>query len=162
MGADFVVATLYATRENLAREIERTKKRIGKLKEKDCGFAEDMLGSPLGEDLTLEDLKKGLIDDCDLVFQAMLGNRRDGIYIEIGGYDVLIAGGETWGDDPSDTYSAINRLDQSGVFKFPAAGRHLNSVKRAKNQLASAKEGVASVAGLISTLKAAIRDLSGR
>lgn len=48
------------------------------------------------------------------VKEAVAGNRRDCGSESIGGVDILVSGGMTWGDDPTDTYTSISKLEDCG------------------------------------------------
>jgi hypothetical protein len=57
------------------------------------------------------DLRKAL----DEVQQAWAGNHREGTSIQVAGYDILVTGGLSWGDPPTELATAIDRLGMSGV-----------------------------------------------
>jgi len=64
---------------------------------------------------------RGFLND---VRDAYMGRRRDADHIEIGGCEVLLTGGMSWGDDPSDLYRSICNLDDTDGGILEAVGFH--------------------------------------
>jgi hypothetical protein len=56
-----------------------------------------------------------LLSDLELVEVALSGQRRDTWTGEIGGKTVLLSGGLSWGDVPTEAFEALNRLSLAGV-----------------------------------------------
>ena len=61
------------------------------------------------------DLVDGLETDLRLLEAAVEGSRRDVWIGEIGGKSVVLTGGPSWGDVPTDAFEAFNRLALAGV-----------------------------------------------
>lgn len=61
------------------------------------------------------ELVHGLKADINLLEAAVQGDRRDVWTGEIGGKSVVLTGGMSWGDGPTEAYEAFERLSLAGV-----------------------------------------------
>jgi hypothetical protein len=68
--------------------------------------------------------KVQLLIHLKTVEEAYLGVMRDATVIENCGNEILLSGGMTWGDDPTETYTAIVTLDDMTGDILEAVGFH--------------------------------------
>lgn len=137
MGSSYLSVVLYARKGQLEQEIKNALERAKNLKsidevgeaylELDAGDVLDDVDPerPGCNLIVLETIRKDLAGAAELVLrdynestQSMVG--------EIGAereYEVMIAAGISWGDDPNEVYGAIAKLDRSRVFKYPESKR---------------------------------------
>ena len=66
-------------------------------------------------DDTEHDVVKRLIDDIDTLKRGWDDGSRECITFEHKGDKILITGGLSWGDNPTETFGAISDLDESGI-----------------------------------------------
>jgi hypothetical protein len=95
------------------KAVERLRKRAmtGKLTKSDKE-ALDVDGFSDG-DSVLEYLPTS--KDIDDVRQAFQNDFRDASLCTIPRYNVLISGGLSWGDDPTETFTQMRRVEQYGI-----------------------------------------------
>ncbi len=91
MGADFLVAVLY-THKDKEPDWEAGLKALE-------GLEEDEEENPVPTAKDIEDLKN-----------AFHNSYRDAALVRIREYDVVLSGGMSWGDDPTDTFGIIVRI----------------------------------------------------
>ena len=91
MGADLILSFLYIEKDKQPNW-EAGKKAL-------AGLLENEDEDPLPTEKDIEDL-----------FNAWADKYRDAVLVNIGEYAVLISGGMSWGDDPTDTYAVIDRV----------------------------------------------------
>ena len=125
MGADMLIASIgykrgqskaktdknIKTMLNAATEKIKAALSIKELDESGCTF-------PGGEEgaEALNEAKEMLLEDLKEVSSALLGYHRQAAWIAGGSeIEVLVSGGLSWGDDPTELYAAINRLQSAGV-----------------------------------------------
>ena len=115
MGADFLL--VYAgLPENEEPEWERGAAFIesGGWKE---GDNKEALLDQLGEEKLSDDLKPRLLSALENVKAAWMDERRDGGVMHFEGFRILMTGGMSWGDSPTDLFEDMEYLLNGGVFK---------------------------------------------
>jgi len=126
-----LVAALYAKKGMLEHELAETKTRIEGLTslkqvgdaymelEADNIFEEEELTENATEDEQLDAIRQDLLAAWEKCYECFTDPGWDGGHIEVGEYDVLLSAGISWGDAPTETYSAIVKLDFASVFNYP-------------------------------------------
>jgi hypothetical protein len=64
-----------------------------------------------------ENAKEILHENLNTLEEAVLGQRNDVSSLEFFGHDIYITGGMTWGDDPTDCYTAIETLSNLKIME---------------------------------------------
>ena len=113
MGADFIFAAAIVP---TPAEVEKIKRNIDALTLDTCpeplvcdhDFTE-------GDDQTLANIKAHLLECLSTLEDADV--RRDSGYLLLGDRSIVITGGMTWGDDPSDLCDPIWQLENAGVLE---------------------------------------------
>lgn len=126
MGADFLVSFLTAN-PKAEIDVAAGRRAIEELSATPLGAwpAEflDYAGVDLGErvksEQEMKDVRAELVDgleaDLRLLEAAVEGERRDVWIGEIGRKTVVLTGGLSWGDVPTEAFEAFNRLSLAGV-----------------------------------------------
>ena len=109
MGEDFIAQILSMEKgknpkwEKAKKYIESNKKTITEKWNQDIGDdKEDVVA-------------KRLIDDIDRLKDGWKDGNRECIVFEHKGDKLLITGGLSWGDNPTETFGAISDLDEFGI-----------------------------------------------
>jgi hypothetical protein len=121
MGADFIIDYTYwkqkkgeTPMDGFNRHVETIIKNIGDLKVIPPTM-EEVLGT-VPENLN--DLKNVLAEYLDELALAARGERT-GTFLQMGPYVGFVTGGESWGDNPSEAYKALEVLHAAGVIDLP-------------------------------------------
>lgn len=72
------------------------------------------------DEASAEDLRSRALASIAEVEEMWEGDRRDAVRLSIGTYELLITGGMSWGDGPSDAYDALSIFVACGLHR--AAG----------------------------------------
>jgi len=84
---------------------------------------------------SIEELHEQLMRDIETLEEGWLGNRRDAAVIDIPCSDgdfphvVMLSGGMSWGEPPSDLYSAIRSLDLHNIFESTTSEKIVDDYK---------------------------------
>jgi hypothetical protein len=118
MGADLIVTGAWAP---VGRKMDRDAayRTVGALEEGDMAQLEEETGEAYE---SLAALRESLLVSLKEFESVWTGEAyaRDMAGIEVGQYSVLLTGGMSWGDTPTESYDVIRRLEAAGVLR--AAG----------------------------------------
>ncbi len=117
MGADLILATWWTTKPE---ELDWSKgvTAISALTIEDCPeldfFELDDTADGEDEAESLERIiRPQLLRDLDEIKCSWEGRHRDSDVYQFGPVRVLLSGGTSWGDDPSDMFTAMTRIPES-------------------------------------------------
>ena len=135
MGATYLSVVLYARKGQLEQEIKNALERAKTLKsidevgeaylELDADDVLDCVDPEENPEVATEAVRKDLAGAAELVLKDY-NESTQSMVVEIGAeqeYEVMVAAGISWGDDPNEVYAAIAKLDRSRVFKYPESKR---------------------------------------
>lgn len=131
MSANFLAVTLYAKKGQMEHELANAKTRIESLSSLDqvggayMAFEADKVLETIDKEdksAQLEAIRQDLLNAWETCYNCYTDPGQDGTTLEIGEYEVLLSAGITWGDPPTETYSAIVKLDYASVFNYPSNG----------------------------------------
>jgi hypothetical protein len=113
MGADLILAHLDVTDlwDDPDRARAELNRRIDAVTEPADWFDEE--GAP---DEVLDAWRIHLRDRIEFIFEV---GARDAVVIEVAGRTILITGGTSWGDSPSEALDALTDLDEAGILAEP-------------------------------------------
>ena len=121
MGADFISATWSVRR---GKTEEATQARARTMLDKALAEINGMAEVPQYfvdefnyEPDELERLKEQLFSDVEEIRSAFENRHRQGAREDFGKHAVLITGGMSWGDDPTELFGSVCRLVNSGLLK---------------------------------------------
>jgi hypothetical protein len=67
------------------------------------------------EEEIARNMREQLFEDIDLLETAIEDGWREVTWIRVGGYDVWLTGGMSYGDSPTDLFDPMNRLLEAGI-----------------------------------------------
>lgn len=133
MGADMLLWTLplrngaepdWKAGESVVDKLEATplkewpedyRDRYVQLEEAEAETVEDKAADAKKETEQRATEVKALRQALEDVKQAWDGHHREGASIQVAGYDILVTGGLSWGDPPTELATAMDRVGLSGV-----------------------------------------------
>lgn len=120
MGADMMVAAIWMNQRKKP-DFENGKKHIEKLKElpvlKWPARIVTELGNCFGTPLEPAPLIETLLGNLESLELAWEGNHREATFIDVAKKRILVTGGLSWGDAPTDLFREIDHLVAAGVTK---------------------------------------------
>jgi len=129
MGADMLVAALtiphgaepkWSRGTKVIERLERTP-----LRKWPKEYIEGQAVEKFGKEERYAQARK-LYEDFDLL--RNIRDDREFACIRIGPLDVYVTGGLSWGDPPTDAFSAVDRLYEAGITKAVGFDQHNNAV----------------------------------
>jgi hypothetical protein len=109
MGAEFLFAHANLTNhKTLDSWADSLRVRIDYLPSEDL---QETALEIVGEELPDQEIRDLLYESVDYLAAAP----RDAMIVQIAGKDILVAGGMSWDDDPSEAWTHLVRLDAAGL-----------------------------------------------
>jgi hypothetical protein len=122
MGADLLIMSIGLTakkryevdEESAKSAFAKAREAIAAIDDKTLAAINTEPGIPYAD---VESCKRTLLDDLADVEAAALGSHRQAAIVEGGGGIVLLlSGGLSWGDSPSELFESMSRLLEADVF----------------------------------------------
>lgn len=112
MGADLI---LTACELPIPLDADLLRSRVAELDDERLAYVYDMVLGERVDDEREDDWQNAVRELILQGIECAVGSLRDCTIIEVHGIRILITGGMTWGDTPTDSYDAVSALAASGV-----------------------------------------------